>query len=354
MARIERVEVVPYALRFREPYVTARGRLERREMVLVRIRTDEGVEGLGEAVPLALRGGATVAEVERELRDALTPLAGLDVYEGGAEFEGLSAPAFAAIDTAMIDLGAKLGGRPMWEAMGATEARPLSCNATLVAGAPADVASDAERWAALGFTSFKLKVGVDDDVEQVAAVRSALGDGARIRVDANGVWGPEQAVERLAAMEPQGLELAEQPAAGLEELALVRERTAIPIAADESVAGRADAKRAVELGACSLATVKLSKVGGSAGARLVAAKLPVYMSSALDGPVGIAAAAHTAQALRETGGDAGIPHGLATQELFADTIASRQCELVNGDLQLPDGPGLGVEIDEDALERYRI
>jgi O-succinylbenzoate synthase len=155
-------------------------------------------------------------------------------------------------------------------------------------------------------------------------------------------------------MEPFGLELAEQPAADLEDLAMVHTQTAIPIAADESVADVAEAERAVELGACQLATVKLAKTGGIGPARSIAKVLPVYVSSALDGPVGIAAAAHLVQALWERGAAPGLAHGLATQLLFTDTVASAQCELHGGLLRLPDGPGLGVEIDEPALERCRL
>ena len=155
-------------------------------------------------------------------------------------------------------------------------------------------------------------------------------------------------------MEPFGLELAEQPAADLEDLAVVRTQTAIPIAADESVTDAAEAARAVELGSCQLATVKLAKTGGIGPARSVAGVLPVYVSSALDGPVGIAAAAHVVQALWQSGTAAEIAHGLATQLLFSATIASIECELRGGVLHVPDGPGLGVEIDERALERHRL
>ena len=78
--KVAAVEAVPYALPFREPYVTARGRLERREMALVRLRTDEGVEGLGEAVAMSLRGGAGAASLAREVLDVAGPaLVGLDV-----------------------------------------------------------------------------------------------------------------------------------------------------------------------------------------------------------------------------------------------------------------------------------
>ena len=158
----------------------------------------------------------------------------------------------------------------------------------------------------------------------------------------------------LAGLEETELELAEQPVATLEEMAALRARTSVPLAADESVASPDDALRAVQLDACEYATVKLSKVGGHADARGIAARLPVYLSSALDGPVGIAAAAHLAQVINEEREDPGLAHGLATQRLFAETIAARECELDGDRLQLPDAPGLGVAIDEAALARHRL
>jgi L-Ala-D/L-Glu epimerase len=381
--RIAAVDVVPYALPFAAPYVSARGRLERRELVMVRLRTDEGVEGLGETVSLSLRGGPSVGEVERHIRKRAAPkLVGIDVdhYPNpnvADVLRTLSREAATAIDVACLDLAAKLIDQPAWRLLGAASADPVPCNATLVAGDPGEVATDAGRWAERGFSTFKLKVGVPGDLAQVEAVREAVGPEARIRVDANGVWSPEQALERLAAMEPFGIELAEQPAADLEDLALVRARTAIPIAADESIAGPDDARRAIELGSCQLATVKLAKVGGIGAARSIAEALPVYLSSALDGPVGVAAAAHLAQALPAAGPatqtdfvrgvdgigrssatapkvGAPLAHGLATQLLFADTVASVECEVREGRLHLPDGPGLCVEIDEHALARHKL
>jgi L-alanine-DL-glutamate epimerase-like enolase superfamily enzyme len=357
--RIASVDAIPYTLPFREPYVTARGRLERREMVLVRLRTDGGPEGLGDAVALALRGGDGIDALAREITEVAAPaLVGAEV---DPEIPGppvptstISRPAHAAVEMALLDLAAKLADVPLWRLLGADEWRPVSCNATLVAGPPAGVAADAERWAARGFQTFKLKVGVPGDVGQVEAVRAAVGSGARLRVDANGVWTPDEAVLRLTAMERHGIELAEQPAADLEDLAAVRNQTAIPIAADESVNTPEDARRAKEMGACQLATVKLAKVGGIAFAREIAAEFPVYLSSALDGPVGIAAAAHAAQVLRRDPPWNVLAHGLATQLLFSETIAARECDLRDGLLHPPDGTGLGVEIDDAALERHRI
>jgi L-alanine-DL-glutamate epimerase-like enolase superfamily enzyme len=98
--------------------------------------------------------------------------------------------------------------------------------------------------------------------------------------------------------------------------------------------------------------VKLAKVGGIAAALEVAREIPAYLSSALDGPIGIAAAAHAAQLL--PGGGAGVAHGLATQRLFEDTIAARGPQLDGARLSVPDEPGLGVEINDLALARHRL
>lgn len=354
--KLASVEVIPYALPFREPYVTARGVLTRREMVLLRVRDEDGVVGLGEAVPLSLRGGATLAEVVREL-------------EGWAEHrvtEGLSGPSLCAVTTAKADL---LGRRTGDGGDAVDEA--VLCNATLVAGEPQAVAAAAEGWAADGFTTFKLKLGAESvknpphgefsqtregDVELVRAVREAVGPEARIRVDANEAWDLETAKRTLGELEPYGIELAEQPVASLEEMVELAASTSIPLAADESVASLDEAERAAVMGACAYTGVKLSKVGGPEAALAIADVLPAYITSALDGPVGIAAGAQVALSLAETGHPERLElaHGLATQRLFAETIASVECELRDGMLHLPPGPGLGVEIDEEALQAHRI
>jgi L-alanine-DL-glutamate epimerase-like enolase superfamily enzyme len=363
-------EVVPYALPFREPYTTARGTLKRREMVLLRVHTSEGIVGLGEAVPLSLRGGRPLEYIVDELRRLRGAFAEASNKERSElltrAFFQLSAPSRCALFTAWDDMAGKAQDIPAWKLQGAHESVPLPCNATLTAGAPEDVSQQALRWAGDGFSTFKLKLGLADDVEQVTAVREAVGPESKLRVDANGVWGPSEATSKLNEMAGLEIELAEQPCASLAELAEVRRNSEVPIVADESIATREEAERAIELGACDFATLKLSKVGGPGYARSIGSAVSSYMSSALDGPVGIAAAAHTAQALYPTlanegydehfkgGRNPGLAHGLATQRLFAETIATCECELRDGFLHIPDGPGLGVEIDDAALERHRL
>jgi o-succinylbenzoate synthase len=364
------LEVIPYALPFEVPYVTARGRIARREMVLLRVHTLEGLVGLGEAVPLSLRGGASLREIETGLRELANRYAAAEGDPAertavlGRAVPALPPPARCAVATAWVDLAGKAQGIPAWKVLGAAEARPIACNATLAAGNPKAVAAQALEWAAEGFSSFKLKLGTGNDLEQVRTVRRALGDRARIRIDVNGIWSVTQALEMLQELEPLGIELAEQPVGTLQEMARVRPETSIPLAADESVSSSEEAKRAVAMGACDMATVKLAKVGDPSEVTAIASLLAVYLSSALDGPVGVAAAAHVAQVLfsrsyTEAWEDARpldprVAHGLATQRLFADSIASVESELRGDQLHLPPGPGLGVEIDGTALERHRL
>jgi L-Ala-D/L-Glu epimerase len=358
------LEAIPYALPFKEPYVSARGTLERREMVLVRLHTDEGLIGLGEAVPLSLRGGASLGGVVAELANIGGRVADLTErrLDGGhlqrMAQAMLSPPVSAAVQVAVLDLRGQEGHRPPGERLivGGFDDGPVRCNATLIAGEPEAVAENARAWAAEGFSTFKLKVGVGDDVAQVRRVRAAVGPQARLRLDANGAWDLATAKRRLSEIEELDIELVEQPVATMEEMSELSEATAIPIAADESIVTVADAVQAARTRACEWVSIKLPRVGGPLEALDIASELRPYVSSALDGPVGIAAGAHLVQALRAAPDPRGlgIAHGLATQRLFADTIAAVECELRGDQLHLPPGPGLGVEIDERALDRHRL
>jgi L-Ala-D/L-Glu epimerase len=337
--KLSSVEVIPYALPFKEPYVAARGSLTRREMVLLRIRDEDGFEGLGEAVPLSMRGGVTIETVVRELE-------AIDLAEGVPGH--LSPPARCAATTALLDHEMKRGATT-------SERAPVICNATLVTGAPKDVAAEAERWAADGFGTFKLKVGAGEDVAQVRAVREALGPDAKIRLDANASWSLDEATETLTAVEPLGIELVEQPVETIGEAAELARRVSIRLAGDESVVTVEDAARAVAASAFSVTGVKISKVGGIEPGLRINSVLPAYVASALDGPVGIAAGRRLAQGVDATRGeDARLAHGLATQRLFASTIAAEECWFEGDLLHAAPGPGLGITIDEDSLRHHRL
>ncbi|HEY6637295.1 MAG TPA: mandelate racemase/muconate lactonizing enzyme family protein [Solirubrobacterales bacterium] len=358
--RLEAIEVIPYSLPFREPYITARGELRERKLVLVRIR-GEGVEGWGETTALSLRGGIGIEQIASEIRDRCWPglldgdLEPTRIWSAIARCRnrGASPQAVAAVDIALHDLIGRASNEPVWRLLGAQEAAPVICNATLPAANPSATRSMLEVWRAEGFSTYKLKVGLAGDVTQVATVRQTLGDEIAIRVDANGAWGVDDAADRLEALARHRIELAEQPVGTFEQMVDLRRRVEVTIAADESLVSPFDARRARELDACDLAAVKVAKVGGLGAALEIAETIPSYLSSSLEGPVGITAAAHAVQALRARGGDAGVAHGLATERLFSATLG-RGATAVRDELHLDQGPGLGVEIDEEALAARRL
>jgi o-succinylbenzoate synthase len=358
--RLEELEVIPYSLPFREPYITARGELHERELILLRVR-GEGLEGWGETASLSLRGGVGIEEIAADIRERCWP----GLLEGEVEprriwsaiarcrNRGASPQAVAAVDIALHDLIGRASGEPVWQLLGAAEASPVICNATLPAANPAETRRLAHEWAAEGFRTFKLKVGLPGDVTQVASVRQALGDAIAIRVDANGAWSVDDAADRLEALAQHRIELAEQPVGTFEQMVELRRRVDVRVAADESLISPFDARRAKELDACDVAAVKVAKVGGLGAALEIAETMPSYLSSSLEGPVGITAAAHAVQALRYRNGDAGVAHGLATERLFSASVG-RGTSAEGDELRLVQGPGLGVEIDEEALAVRRL
>ena len=185
--QIVRVEAIPIALPFREPYRTAGGVLTERSMVVVRVHADDGTIGLGEAVPLSLRGGPSLGQVAAELVACGPALTGADASPalGGVPVEirdwiwqllgrvrdrRFGPQVLAAIDTALHDLAGRISGLPVWRLLGAAQARGVCCNATIDAGDPDQVATTAARQLDAGFSSFKVKVGTEGDLERVAAV----------------------------------------------------------------------------------------------------------------------------------------------------------------------------------------
>lgn len=185
-----------------------------------------------------------------------------------------------------------------------------------------------------------------DDVERVAAVREALGVDGMIRVDANGAWSVEDAVAAIGRLDRAagGLEYVEQPTATVEDLALVRRRVSVPIAADESIRRAEDPYRVRALDAADVAVLKVQPLGGVRACLEIAERigLPVVVSSALETSVGIAAGVALAAALPQ------LPYacGLATVQLLTADVAADPLLPVDG--SLPVG---APALDRDALDR---
>jgi L-alanine-DL-glutamate epimerase-like enolase superfamily enzyme len=251
---------------------------------------------------------------------------------------------------ARLDLEARRAGRPVGE----PGAEAIAVNRTLAAGPPEEVARRAGEAVRAGFACFKVKVGLPDDADRVAAVREAVGSWPALRVDANGVWSVDEAIRAIEALQRHDLELVEQPCRTLEELAAVRRAVGVPVAADEPIATADDVRAAAAAGACDAVNVKLAPSGGFEAARaaIAAAResgLEPYLSSTLDGPWGIAASLQLAASERLS-----LACGLATLELFDAALARVLPEPRNGLLAVPQGPGLGVSVDDDVLAEVLV
>jgi O-succinylbenzoate synthase len=225
-------------------------------------------------------------------------------------------------------------------------------NATVPAIGPEQVPAVLARFD--GCTTAKVKVAesgqtLADDLDRVAAVRDAMGPAARIRVDANGGWSVDQALDAVTRLAAYELEYAEQPCATVEELAALRRALArraieVPVAADESIRKADDPLRVARLEAADLVVVKVAPLGGVLRALEIveACGLPAVVSSALDTSVGIAAGVALAAALPT------LEHacGLGTVSLFERDVATHPLRPVAGGLT----PGRAVA-DPEALVR---
>jgi len=317
----------------RTPFVTANGVLAERELVVIRLEDDEGTPGWGEAAPLEFYDGVTVDEVWEALVEGPPP-------------RDAPPQARTAWELSELDLQARRRGRPLGE----PGADAIPVNMTLPAGPPDEAAAAAKAALRDGYSCFKLKVGLPDDVARVAAVRDALGTWPALRLDANGAWSASEAVERIGELAHFDLELVEQPCPTLEELAGVRAQVEIPVAADEPIQTADDVRRAAELGACDAVNIKLAGSGGFNPARdaLRAAEeagMGAWLSSTLDGPWGIAAALQLAAQERLT-----LACGLATLGLFDAPLGRVLPTPRQGLLVVPEGPGLGVDVDVDTID----
>jgi len=189
--------------------------------------------------------------------------------------------------------------------------------------------------AATGVRTLKVKVGggsLSEDADRVSAVRDAVGSGGRIRLDANGAWDVDTAVTAIERLAGFDLELVEQPVADLEDLARVRRRVAVPVAADECVRSLVDARRLAALDAADAVVVKVQPLGGVRAALQVieAAGVPAIVSSLYETSIGLAAGVALAAALPE------LPYacGLGTGGLLAGDVVA--------DPLIPHGGSLAV------------
>ncbi len=343
----------PFRLPMRQRFHAAHGATDSREGVIVELTDGDGLRGCGEASPMPSLGMGESADVlallERHGAALATPgvAASLDPGPGVAALR-------CALDVAALDLDGQRRGLPISAVLAEQPAPWVAVNAVIGGGPPFEVAQYGREAMERGYSVLKLKVGlvsVAEDEQRVAMLREACPE-ATIRLDANCAWDEQTATEAMAAFYPHRIELLEQPVAAGDVEALARIRAAAPlrIAADEAVDDAETLERLLELRAADVVVLKPMLLGGLRPALEVArrayeAGINAYATTTFDSSIGTLAALHLAAALPQD-----AAHGLATGEhLGADIVAETVLPRA-GRLAVPVGAGLGVAIDEAALD----
>ncbi|OBV38590.1 muconate/chloromuconate family cycloisomerase [Janthinobacterium psychrotolerans] len=335
-------------------------------LVLVRVRCADGVEGWGEATTI---GGLNYGEESPEsikvnIDTHIAPLLlGMDARQVAKAMarvrKVIQGNRFAkcALETALLDAEARRLGVPLSQLLGGRVRDELPVAWTLASGDTAtDIAEAESMLDARRHRIFKLKIGlrpVAEDVAHVLAIKRALGDKVSVRVDVNQAWSELDAMRGIAALEEGGVDLIEQPvrADNLGAMARLAARFTVPIMADEALHGPADAYALATACAADVYAVKITQSGGLGLAQQVAsvaqlAGISLYGGTMLEGAIGTAASAQVFSTFGELAfGTELFGPLLLTQEVLQEPLVYRDFML-----QVPAGPGLGVDIDLPRLQ----
>ena len=351
---------------------------------VLRLDTDEGVSGWGEAPAIATWGGAhgrhsgeTPETVKHLVEAYLVPaVLELDPAEIAVVHQRLDKVvkgnpyAKAAVDIACFDLAGKAQGVPVSTLLGGRLRDGIEVTHSLGIMDVDRCVAEAEQAVGEGVGTIKCKTGLDPDrdVELVRRLRETLGDGVRIRVDGNeGYRTVQEAVETTKRQEEHGIFLCEQPVAGAEALARVAERIDVPVMADESAWTVHDVLELHELRAAECFSCYVTKPGGLHRARQqaeIASALGMYhdIGGSIEMGIGNAANLHLGAAMPlatlPSVCPVTKPAGASGPEIagiyYTDDIVAEPFRFEEGKVLVPDGPGLGVEVDLEKLARYAV
>ena len=364
---IVKIELIPIELPLIEPFIISYGAAAGVESVLVRVIDRAGNTGWGEGTPDETVTGENPATLLRDLTEIGAPgMLGFDARRRDlamTELERLlpnSPTARCAIDIALHDLAGHKSGLPLWALLGGSKST-VQISRVVSMREPERMAADARKHVADGFATVKLKVGQKDDValdiERVRQVRAAVGSEIGIKIDVNQGWvDADTAVEAMIAMQEFAPEYIEQPVLqnDLEGLAAARKRSGARTMVDEACHGPADMLRVVRLEAADLVNIKLMKTGGLYSALAVdaiarAAGIASQIGTMVESSIASAAGLHFAASRGnvqtvEMGGPIMLAEDIGNTRSWYDART----------ISVPDGPGLGIEVDTGAVRRHAV
>ncbi len=366
--RITEIKATPLALANRQAYHWARGAFMGKNVVLVEIRTDGGVTGYGEST--ADLGADAVAALIRHVAPLLTGKSPFDIeaLTGGAQAAAkldltprFASHALAGIELALWDIVGKAAGQPVHNLLGGAARPEIDYFAFLQGGSPQELASHARWFLDQDYAVFYFKAGQGEerDLANAAAVREVIGE-RRLRVDANEAWDPLTAIRiinRLAELDPEFVEQP-TPARTIDALRQVKQAVRVPIAADQCAYTLAEVFEVCRLRAADAIVLGPHETGGLLGLRKAAAiaeavGLNVCIHGQQESGITTCASNQIAATLPNLTDGNQVMHQLLEEDL----VAAPDLTVRSGKLPVLEGPGLGFELDWDAVgraaERYR-
>ncbi len=353
--KITEVRLGKISVPLRVPFKTALRSVSSVEDIIVEVHTDTGAVGYGEAPPTGVITGDTTGAILGALQDhIIKTVVGRDVDDFEDLMQALNScivkntSAKAAMDMALWDLYGQLHEIPVYKLLGGSR-KHIITDITISVNDPEEMARDAMDAVRRGYDTLKIKVGANPelDVARLTAVRRAVGNDIRIRIDANQGWEPKQAVRLLNQMQEKGLdiEFVEQPvkAHDIDGLRYVTERSYVPVLADESVFSPEDALYIMQTRAADLVNIKLMKCGGLYNALKIASAAEVYgvecmIGCMLEAKISVNAAVHLACAKKIiTKIDLDGPVLCSEDPILGGAVFDEQRITVS------DEPGLGIK-----------
>jgi L-alanine-DL-glutamate epimerase-like enolase superfamily enzyme len=369
--KITGVETIPVRVPIRED-LAIRGKGGYHSVspfLLVRMRTDEGITGLGEVSCTPRWSGEDQVTAAHFIDTILAPLL---MGQDPRDVERLSAETAralfghpftkAALEMAMWDILGKAAGLPLYRLLGG-KVREFVPTKWSISGVEPARAAEIASWAVeQGFRTMKVKVGIDpeQDVARVRAVRDAIGGGVRLGIDANGAWDVRTAIRMVNRMRESGIYFVEQPVppGDVSWLVEVRRHAGIPVLADESVYTAQDALSILRAGGADALSIYLGKSAGIGPARKTAAIAEAAMAgctvgSNLEMGVGSAAMIHLALSTPGITADE-FPCDIIGPLFYKDDLLAEPLPITGGQARPHERPGLGVELDEEKVRQYRV
>ena len=365
--RIRTIEPIAVSLPMLKPVIMAGEEVRRADNVLVRIEADNGLVGWGEAASAPVMTGETLESIVsavhyldpalrgRELADIAGALAAMDGRMYGNH------GAKAAIEIALHDLAGRAAGKAVHALLGEQKRSRLPLLAVVGSGDLDGDLRDAEKKKSAGFTAYKIKVGIDSAANDAARTRTIcklLGPGLLISADANQGYTTEQAIDYVRAVKGCGLDFFEQPVVADDLAGMAAVATAAPelaIGADEGIHSLADIARHHERKAARGVSLKAIKLGGiravAEAARLCdSLGMSVNISCKTgESSIACAAALHVACVIPN------VAWGLTLTHIgLAEDVTAQPVRNARGHVEGIDRPGLGIDVDEDRVQRHRV